>query len=113
MKLHIIFMKVVGITSSFHAGSNSQGLVEEILAGAKEAGAEVELVRLAEVQINACIGCEHCKKEGNKTCFQKDGMVKIYDELATADAVVFGLPIYLGRANAPFLLLIDRRYAMI
>ncbi|MDO5845143.1 MAG: NAD(P)H-dependent oxidoreductase, partial [Methanocorpusculum sp.] len=35
------------------------------------------------------------------------------DELATADAVVFGLPIYFGRANAPFLMMIDRLYAMI
>lgn len=106
-------MKVVGITSSFHAGSNSQILVEEILSGAREAGAEVELVRLAELQINACIGCEHCKKEGNSTCFQKDGIGKIYDELAKADIVVFGLPVYFGRANAPFLMMIDRLYAMI
>lgn len=106
-------MKVIGITSSFHAGSNSQRYVEEVLAGAEENGAETELIKLSDLEIKACIACKYCKKAGNTTCIQKDGMVKIYDALAQADSIVFGLPVYFGRANAPFLMMMDRMYAMI
>lgn len=104
-------MKVLGLVSSPRKG-NGHALVESVLAGAAENGAETELIRLVDVDINPCRDCGFCKKEGNETCVQKDAMADIYKKLAEADAVVFGMPVYFGRPNAPFLQFVDRMYAM-
>lgn len=104
-------MKVLGLVSSPRKG-NGQTLVENVLAGAAENGAETELIRLTDVEIKPCLDCGFCKKEGNATCMQKDAMADIFAKLAEADAVVFGMPVYFGRPNAPFLQFNDRMYAM-
>ena len=105
-------MKVLGLVSSPRKGGNGQTLVENVLAGVAENGAETELIRLTDVELKPCLDCGFCKKEGNTTCVQKDAMADIYAKLAEADAVIFGMPIYFGRPNAPFLGFIDRMYAM-
>ncbi|HJJ28250.1 MAG TPA: flavodoxin family protein [Methanocorpusculum sp.] len=104
-------MKVTGISSSYHAGSNSGILVENILAGAKAAGAETQMLALKDLSIKPCTGCSVCKMEGKTTCIQKDDFEKLIDSLRSADIIVFGSPIYFGRPNAPFLNLIDRFYS--
>jgi multimeric flavodoxin WrbA len=104
-------MKVLGIATSPRKGANSQTLVEHILAGAKEAGAKTEMVRLCLMNIQPCIGCNKCK-EGNG-CIIEDDMETLCAKLAEADAVVLGSPIYWGRLNAQAYPLIDRLYALI
>lgn len=55
-------MKVLGLVSSPRKG-NGQTLVENVLAGAAENGAETELIRLTDVEIKPCLDCGFCKKE--------------------------------------------------
>jgi multimeric flavodoxin WrbA len=105
-------MKVLGIVSSPRKNGNGQTLVEQALAGAAESGAQTELIRLVDLEINPCLDCGFCKAPGHDTCVQKDGMQMLYQKLAEADAVIFGMPVYFGRPNAPFLQFIDRLYAM-
>ncbi len=106
-------MKVLGIVSSPRNGGNGQTIVENVLAGAKAAGAETELIRLADVDIKPCQDCGYCKAPGHETCAQKDGMQDLYKKLAVSDSVIFGMPVYFSRPNAPFLQFIDRMYAMV
>ena len=51
-------MKVLGIVCSPRKGGNTEILVGEALASAKELGAEVELVSLIGKNIKPCDGCE-------------------------------------------------------
>jgi multimeric flavodoxin WrbA len=85
-------MKIVGIASSPRKGGNSQTLVEHILSGAREEGAETELIRLCERNIQPCTGCNSCKSGDG--CIIQDSMEDLCDTLAEADALVFGSPIY-------------------
>lgn len=105
-------MKVIGLSSGVRKG-NSQGLLQAVLDGAKEAGAEVEFIRLADKNIKPCAGCGHCKAEESTTCGIKDDMQEIYKKIAEADAVVLGSPVYFGRCNSIALCMIDRMYGMI
>ncbi|MDO5843812.1 MAG: flavodoxin family protein [Methanocorpusculum sp.] len=105
-------MKVLGLSSSVRKG-NSQGLLQAVLDGAKEAGAEVELIRLADKDIKPCKGCGYCKAEGHTTCVTKDDMQEIYKKIAEADAVVLGSPVYFGRPNSIALCMVERMYAMV
>jgi len=104
-------MKVIGIATSPRRGANSQTLVSHILAGAKEAGAKTEMVRLCLMNIQPCLGCNKCK--GGDGCIIEDDMEKLCAKLAEADAVVLGSPIYWGRLNAQAYPFIDRLYALI
>ena len=49
--------KIVVISSSPRAGGNSDLLCDRFAAGAREAGHQVEKIRLAERKIGYCLGC--------------------------------------------------------
>lgn len=104
-------MKVIGIVGSPRKGGNTETLVEKVLSGAKEVGAEVEILKLNEMNIHGCQGCNFCKENGR--CRQQDDMQKIYDALYSADAVVVGSPIYVSYVTAQTKLFLDRLYALL
>lgn len=54
----------------------------------------VEIVSVADYNINLCIDCNSCfTREGNK-CFQNDDIVQIYEKLRNADIVAIASPEY-------------------
>jgi multimeric flavodoxin WrbA len=80
--------------------SNTEILVKEALMGAQETGAEVELVRLNDLTIKPCTGCNHClddmfDKGGAGDCIlRNDDFPFIDDKIMGCDALVVGAPIY-------------------
>jgi multimeric flavodoxin WrbA len=105
-------MKVIGINASPRKRANTQTLVESILNGAAEKGAETRLVNLRELEINGCLGCEGCKKHLGK-CVQKDDLTKLLQEMTTYDAIVMGTPVYWYHVTAQFKMLVDRLYCFL
>lgn len=105
-------MKITGIATSPRKGGNSQSLVEHILAGAENAGAETELVRLCDLDIKPCLGCNGCKR-GNDGCVQKDDFAELVKKLSQTDIIVIGSPVYWGRLNAQTYPFIDRCYSLL
>ena len=103
-------MKVIGINASPRKGANTQTLVEAVLSGAAEKGAQTRLVSLRELSINGCIGCEGCKKKLGH-CVQKDDLTPLLQEMTGYDAVVLGTPVYWYHVAAQFKMLTDRFYA--
>jgi len=104
-------MKVIGVIGSPRKGGNTEILVERVLSGAKEAGAEVEIFKLNELNIRPCQGCNFCQENGR--CQQQDDMQRIYDALYTSDALVVGSPIYMSYVTAQTKLFLDRLYALL
>ena len=84
--------KVLVISSSLRAKSNSDILVKRLIAGAKEAGHEVEYISLKDKEIRFCIGCLACQK--TLKCVQKDDAVWIAEKVRDAETLVFATPIY-------------------
>jgi len=68
-------MKVLGIMGSPRVGGNSDILLDEALAGAKDAGAEVEKIILDKKKISGCKDCKKCNETG--VCVIKDDMLEI------------------------------------
>ena len=101
---------VLIISGSHRKKGNSQRLCEEFKKGAEDKGNSVELIRLAEKKIGFCKACDVCMKN-NGTCVQKDDMALVFDELNTADMVVFAAPIYWFDITAQLKTVIDRLYA--
>lgn len=100
----------MGINASPRKNANTQTLVEAVLSGASEKGAETRLVNLRELNLNGCLGCEGCKKQLGK-CVQKDDVTPLLQEMTTYDAIVMGTPVYWYQVSAQFKMLVDRLYS--
>ncbi len=103
-------MKILGIVGSPRKGGNTEIMVREALDAAGRAGAETEIVLVADKKIAGCDGCEACYKNG--TCLIKDDMVPIYEKLRAADGIIFGTPVYYGDFPSQAKAVIDRAHAL-
>ena len=102
--------KVVVISTSLRAGSNSQVLAEQFAEGAKAAGNEVEFITLKDKEIKFCVGCLACQKLG--ACVIKDDVPAIMESVLNADVVCWATPIYYYEMSGQMKTLIDRMNAM-
>jgi multimeric flavodoxin WrbA len=98
--------KVLVITTSLRAGSNSDRLTEELIRGAKDAGHDVETISLKGKAIRFCIGCLACQK--TQKCVLKDDAVWIAEKMRIADTLVFVTPIYYYEMSGQMKTLLDR-----
>lgn len=100
-------MKILGISGS-PRGSRSQTLrlVRAVLDGAKSAGAEVELVDVAKLRIEYCIGCKVCYERGE--CVKKDDFAELYRKMLDSDGIILGSPNYIDSVTAQIKTMLDR-----
>ena len=78
--------KVLVITTSLRAKSNSDILASRLAEGAKDAGHSVECVSLKGKEIKYCIGCLTCQK--TQKCVIKDDVPAIAEKVKNAETVV-------------------------
>lgn len=97
---------VLVITTSLRAKSNSDILAERLIAGAKDAGHQVELISLKGKTIGFCRGCLACQK--TQKCMLKDDAVMIAEKVMNADMLVFVTPIYYYEMSGQMKTLLDR-----
>ncbi len=100
-------MKVIGIAGS-PRGKNSSTLrlMEAVLGGAGQAGAEAEIVDITKLRINYCKGCGTCYSKGR--CGQDDDFGYVLDKIAGSDGIVLGSPAYFDSVTAQMKTLMDR-----
>lgn len=98
--------KVLVITTSLRAGSNSDILAGRLIAGAEDAGHEVEHISLKGKEIKFCIGCLVCQK--TQKCVLKDDAAEIAEKVKNADTLVFATPIYYYEMCGQMKTLLDR-----
>ena len=104
-------MRVLGIVCSPRKGGNTEILVTEALKAVAEAGGETELVLLADKNIAPCDACGACLESG--ICKVKDDMQMIYQQLESADGLIFGTPVYFLNVSAQAKAVMDRTYAIL
>ena len=84
--------KVIVISTSLRAGSNSEMLAEKFAEGARASGNEVEKISLRGKEIKFCIGCLSCQRTG--ACVFRDDVPAIMEKVHHADVVCWATPIY-------------------
>ena len=99
-------MKVLGILGSPRIGGNSDILLDQALAGAKDAGAKVEKIVLSRKKISGCYACEKCNTTG--VCAVKDDMPEIHKKILAADAIIHSVPVYFWAMTAQMKAYLDR-----
>ncbi|WP_295238227.1 flavodoxin family protein [Veillonella sp.] len=103
-------MKVIAINGSPRPNKNTVQLLNKDLAGAQAAGAETELISLYPLQYRGCVSCFYCKRKDKEhgTCIIKDDLTPIIEQLKSADAIIWGSPIYFSNITATLQALFER-----
>ncbi len=87
---------------------NTALILEPFVAGMKEAGAAVETVYTKKLHVEPCQGEYACWFKTPGTCFQRDDMAPLLDEIARADVLVFASPVYVDGVTGPLKNFMDR-----
>ena len=103
-------IKVIGIVGSPRKGFNTDTLVQAVLDGAKAAGAQTIKYNLNDLKFVGCQACRYCKQ--NNECRIEDDAKKVIKEITSAQAVVFGSPIYFRQLTGQLVLFMDRMYSL-
>ncbi len=98
---------MMGISGSPHRHGNTEQLLDTFLAGASDAGADIEKVILSRLDFSSCHGCNACHKTG--ICVLSDDLTLLYSKiLNSVDILVVASPIYSMNMTAELKGFIDR-----
>jgi len=99
-------VKVIGIVGSPRRGGNTDVLVEQVLAGARDHGLETEKVHLGELDVRPCRACFACADTGR--CVIEDDFQWLLEKVLVSSGIVLGSPMYVGTVTAQMKAFIDR-----
>ena len=103
-------MNILAISCSPRKKGSTVEVLEEVLKGAREEGARVELYSVSGKILNGCNSCFACSEKGK--CIQQDDMNELYSKMVDADGIVFGTPIYYYGMTAQAKAVIDRTFSL-
>lgn len=92
--------KIMVIDGGPRKTMNTAALLEKVAEGIASAGKDIEVkhVRLYDLNYKGCMSCMACKLKGraSNVCKFKDALTPVLDDIACADGLVLGSPIYFG-----------------
>lgn len=83
--------KVIGLLGSPLSEGNTARLLSRALAGAQDAGCDVELVTVTCLEFQSCQEMFFCRD--HETCILDDDMQQMYPKLAAADGLIVATPV--------------------
>ncbi len=104
-------MKIMAVNGSPRKTWNTATLLKKALKGAASQGAETELIHLYDLTFTGCTSCFACKIRGGKSygrCAVKDGLAPVLKNIAAADALILGSPIYFGNVSGEMRSFLER-----
>ncbi len=104
-------MKVFAINSSARTGGQSKTeiILEHLVKGMREEGADVEIVNIFKKKINYCIGCFTCWTKTPGKCVHRDDMSnELFPKYMASDLCVMATPLFHYTVNANLKTFIER-----
>jgi len=109
-----IDMKIVVINGSYRGDRGyTRYLIDKLLQGATEAGAECQVFTLSYLKINHCLACGQCQTaELHQKCVYdgKDDVQMIFNQMAEANIVVYATPVYVFGMSGLLKIFLERFY---
>jgi len=104
-------MNVLALNASPRGGgqSKTEFLLNHLVQGMQEAGADVEVVALRNKKIKYCVGCFTCWTKTPGVCIHQDDMTnELFPKWLAADLVVYAFPLYHYTVSAAMKTFIER-----
>ncbi len=95
--------KIIIIDGGPRKNMNTAKLLQNFAEGAKSADSDIEVktIRLYDLDFKGCMSCMACKlkSKASNICRFKDALTPILEEIAQADGLALGSPIYFGEVT--------------
>ncbi len=107
-------MNILAINSSYRGDKgHTRFLIDKLFQGAKEAGAECQVVTLASLKINRCLACGKCQTaEHHLKCVHdtRDDVAAVFRQMRRADIIVYATPVYVFGMSGLLKTFLERFY---
>ena len=104
--------KIIIIDGGPRKTFNTASMLQKIAEGAASVSEEIEVktVCLYGMDYKGCMSCLACKVKGKATnvCKFSDSLTPVLEEIAQADGLVMGSPIYFSEVTAPLRAFLER-----
>ncbi len=104
-------MKILALNSSARVGAESKTemMLNPLVQGMREAGAEVEVVNLKDKNIKTCVGCFTCWTKTPGKCVHQDDMTReLFPKWVESDLCVYATPLFIHTVNATMKRFLER-----
>lgn len=85
-------------------------LTEKLIEGMEQAGAAVDVLFPASMNIHPCVGCFQCFLKDTDECVYQDDMNIISEKLGNCDLLLWATPIYLYSCTTAMKIVMDRLF---
>jgi multimeric flavodoxin WrbA len=100
-------MRILTFNGSPRSNGNTSALLQELVRGASESGANAETIIAQDINLKYCTGCLKCNFI--KQCaIQNDDWQELSQKILDADVLVFASPVYFHHVTAPLKKILDR-----
>ena len=104
--------KIIIIDGGPRATFNTASMLKKFAEGASSISHEIEIktIRLYALDYKGCMSCMACKIKGkaSNVCKFKDALTPVLEEIAQADGLVLGSPIYFGDVTGQMRTFLER-----
>ena len=104
--------KIIIIDGGPRNNMNTAKLLQKFAEGAKSVGSDMEVktIRLYDLDYKGCMSCMACKLKGKASniCRFKDALTPVLEDIAHADGLVLGSPIYFGEVTGQMRAFLER-----
>ena len=104
--------KIVVIDGGPRKNMNTAQLLQRFAEGVKSVSSDIDIkvIRLYDLDYKGCISCMACKAKGKASniCRFKDALTPVLNDIADADGLVLGSPIYFGEVTGEMRSFLER-----
>ena len=102
--------KIMIIDGGPRKNFNTAAMCEKVAEGVRSVGGEAKIMRLYDMDYKGCMSCMACKIKGkaSNVCKYKDALTPVLEEIAEADGLVLGSPIYFGDVTGQMRTFLER-----
>ena len=106
-------MLIIGINGSCNVNGNTKFLLNKVLSKAESLGSKTAVIDVGEIMKDLKIPyCNACSNPCSKVCYKGTKLEEVYALMSSADAIVFGSPVYFGTVSAQLKAFFDKTRAL-
>ncbi len=105
-------MNITAVLGSPRENGITSTISNAFIDTAASLGAQTSTYVLNKMHFKGCQGCQACKTKKNH-CVLKDDLTNVFEDIKTADIIVFSTPVYFWDVTGQFKCFFDRTWSLV